>query len=89
MAQAEHAVAGSDHATQPTSNASTGESACTIERQFDLFAQLAETLPEHVDGHQHVEQFPVIRDTLIRRYPAAQRLWLRVFHVTVALGYQS
>jgi predicted glycoside hydrolase/deacetylase ChbG (UPF0249 family) len=38
-----------------------------------------------VDGHQHVQQFPVIRDALvdalIRRYPAAHRPWLRVSRV--------
>jgi len=56
-----------------------------IERQLDLFEQHAGTAPDHVDGHQHVQQFPVIRealiDTLVRRYPSAQRPWLRVSRV--------
>jgi predicted glycoside hydrolase/deacetylase ChbG (UPF0249 family) len=56
-----------------------------IERQLDLFEQHTGTAPDHVDGHQHVQQFPVIRealvDTLIRRYPAAHRPWLRVSQV--------
>ena len=56
-----------------------------IEHQLDLFEQHAGTAPDHVDGHQHVQQFPVIRDALvdalIRRYPAAHRPWLRVSRV--------
>ena len=56
-----------------------------IERQLDLFEQHAGAAPDHVDGHQHVQQFPVIRealiDTLVQRYPAAQRPWLRVSRV--------
>lgn len=37
--------------------------------------------PAYVDGHQHIHQFPVIRDELLeeleRRYAGAQRPWLR------------
>lgn len=56
-----------------------------IHRQLDLFEQHAGTTPDHVDGHQHVHQFPVIREALVQalveRYPAPQRPWLRVAHV--------
>ena len=56
-----------------------------IERQLDLFEQHAGTAPDHIDGHQHVHQFPVLRDALVevltRRYRPGQRPWLRVSHV--------
>lgn len=56
-----------------------------INRQLDLFEQHAGTRPDHIDGHQHVQQFPVIRealiDTLIKRYPSTSRPWLRVSKV--------
>ena len=52
-----------------------------IERQLDLFEATWGAPPDHVDGHQHVQQFAGIRDALVeviaRRYP--RRLpWLRV-----------
>lgn len=54
----------------------------TIERQLDLFEQHWGRPPDHVDGHQHVHQFPVIRDELVdaltRRYPGQPRPWLRI-----------
>lgn len=60
-----------------------------IEHQLDLFEQHAGTAPDHIDGHQHVQQFPVIRealiDVLVKRYPAASRPWLRVSRVVGAL----
>lgn len=56
-----------------------------IQRQLDLFEQHAGTRPDHIDGHQHVHQFPVLRDALvevlIRRYTPQNRPWLRVAHV--------
>ena len=56
-----------------------------IERQLDLFEQHANAAPDHIDGHQHVHQFPVLREALIevlsRRYASGQRPWLRVAHV--------
>ena len=56
-----------------------------IEHQLDLFEQHAGTAPDHIDGHQHVQQFPMIRDALVdvivKRYPAASRPWLRVSRV--------
>lgn len=53
-----------------------------IERQLGLFEAHWQAPPDHVDGHQHVQQFPVIREALVevlaRRYPAGQRPWLRI-----------
>ena len=55
-----------------------------IERQLDLFEDHAGVAPDHIDGHQHVHQFPVLRDGLIdvlaRRYSTPHRPWLRVAH---------
>jgi chitin disaccharide deacetylase len=56
-----------------------------IQRQLDLFEQHAGTAPDHIDGHQHVHQFPILRevlvDILVRRYTPEHRPWLRVAHV--------
>jgi predicted glycoside hydrolase/deacetylase ChbG (UPF0249 family) len=53
-----------------------------IEKQLDLFEHHLGAVPDHVDGHQHIHQFPVIRDVLMRvlsrRYPTGQRPWLRI-----------
>jgi len=61
------------------------EVADQIQRQLDLFEQHAGTPPDHIDGHQHVHQFPILRDALVdvlvRRYAPGQRPWLRVSHV--------
>lgn len=54
---------------------------CALERQLDRFEQLTGRMPDFVDGHQHVQMFPGIRqvvlDTLTRRYPDT-RPWVRV-----------
>ncbi|MEY4761480.1 MAG: hypothetical protein RLZZ200_1336, partial [Pseudomonadota bacterium] len=43
-----------------------------VDRQLDLFESLFGMAPAHVDGHEHVHQFPGVRDALIeaiaRRY---------------------
>jgi chitin disaccharide deacetylase len=48
--------------------------------QLDRFEQALGRAPAHVDGHQHVHQFPVIRDVvldvLVQRY-AASLPWVR------------
>jgi predicted glycoside hydrolase/deacetylase ChbG (UPF0249 family) len=54
-----------------------------INAQLDRFEQALGRAPAHVDGHQHVHQFPVIREmlveVLIQRY--RDRLpWLRRTH---------
>jgi len=59
--------------------------ATAFERQLEDFASVWGGLPDHIDGHQHVHQFPVLREALIevlsRRYASSQRPWLRVAHV--------
>ena len=57
-----------------------------IERQFDAFEAHWQAAPNHIDGHQHVQQFAVFRhalaEVLMRRYGhSAQRPWLRVSQV--------
>jgi len=53
-----------------------------IERQLDAFERHMQAMPDHVDGHQHVHQFPQIRDALIkvleRRYAGKRKPWLRI-----------
>jgi predicted glycoside hydrolase/deacetylase ChbG (UPF0249 family) len=55
-----------------------------IERQLDAFESQWQTPPDHVDGHQHVQQFTGIREalveTLARRYPG-HKPWLRISRV--------
>ena len=52
-----------------------------IERQLDAFEAQWKAPPNHVDGHQHVQQFGGIRDVLVealvRRYPD-RKPYLRV-----------
>jgi predicted glycoside hydrolase/deacetylase ChbG (UPF0249 family) len=57
-----------------------------IERQLDAFEHHWQAVPDHIDGHQHVQQFAVFRDALaavlVRRYGhLTQRPWLRVSQV--------
>lgn len=46
-----------------------------IERQFDAFESVWQAPPDHIDGHQHVQQFAGIREALVEvmqaRYPAS------------------
>lgn len=53
-----------------------------IEAQLDLFEACWGAPPAHVDGHQHIHQFPILREALIQcltaRYPAGVRPWLRI-----------
>ena len=55
-----------------------------IERQLDAFEAQWQAPPDHVDGHQHVQQLAGIREalveTLARRYPE-RKPWLRVSRV--------
>src|SRR3569832_1506014 len=52
-----------------------------IRAQLDAFEASMGRAPSHVDGHQHVHQFPVVRDLLVeellRRYAGAKLPWLR------------
>jgi predicted glycoside hydrolase/deacetylase ChbG (UPF0249 family) len=57
-----------------------------IERQLDAFESHWHSAPDHIDGHQHIQQFAVFRealaDVLMRRYGAsASRPWVRVSQV--------
>ena len=57
-----------------------------IERQLDAFEAQWQAAPDHIDGHQHVQQFAVFRhalaEVLVRRYGnSAKRPWLRVSQV--------
>lgn len=57
-----------------------------MERQLDAFEALWQAPPDHIDGHQHMHQFPVFREALaevlLRRYGAnAARPWVRVSQV--------
>ncbi|MEJ6023288.1 ChbG/HpnK family deacetylase [Ramlibacter sp. PS4R-6] len=49
--------------------------------QLDRFEATMGRAPAHVDGHQHIHQFPVVRDIVIeeleRRYAGGHRPWLR------------
>lgn len=60
-----------------------------IHAQLDLFEQGVGRAPAHVDGHEHVHQFPVIREALLavllQRYPR-QRPWLRATRRPPGLG---
>lgn len=51
-----------------------------VARQLDAFEKVTHRAPDHVDGHQHVHQLPIVRDALLavldRRYPGALP-WLR------------
>lgn len=53
-----------------------------IERQLDRFEAAWQAPPDHVDGHQHIQQFPVLRQALVQvlqqRYGHSRRPWLRV-----------
>jgi predicted glycoside hydrolase/deacetylase ChbG (UPF0249 family) len=52
-----------------------------IRRQLDAFEATMGRAPSHVDGHQHVHQFPVIRELLVEelahRYAGGKLPWLR------------
>ena len=57
-----------------------------IHAQLDRFETVWGDAPDHIDGHQHVHQFPGIRDSLMRvicaRYSDPRRRpWIRVSRV--------
>jgi predicted glycoside hydrolase/deacetylase ChbG (UPF0249 family) len=66
------------------------KAAVEIERQLDLFEQVWQAPPDHVDGHQHVHQFAgiceALVDVLTKRYGARPVLpYLRISRAPVAL----
>jgi predicted glycoside hydrolase/deacetylase ChbG (UPF0249 family) len=57
-----------------------------MHRQFDLFEAQWQAMPDHVDGHQHIQQFPCFREALaevlLQRYGSAVRKpWVRISRV--------
>ena len=58
--------------------------ALVIEQQLDAFEAHWHAAPDHIDGHQHVQQFAGIREALLevlaRRYPG-RKPWLRISRV--------
>ena len=52
-----------------------------IREQLDRFEASLGFAPDYIDGHQHVHQFPIVREAVIeeitRRYPN-QKPWLRI-----------
>ena len=60
-----------------------------IERQLDAFEAVLGRTPDYVDGHQHVHQFPLIRECLLQvlrqRYPKSLP-WLRSTQPAIVHG---
>lgn len=61
-----------------------------LQRQFDAFEAALGVPPDHVDGHQHIQQLPQLRELLAellaRRYPAGAMPWLRVSRIAASPG---
>lgn len=56
--------------------------------QIDQFQQTMGFLPNFIDGHQHVHQFPVIRDALINVYNQrlkGQKIYIRLVNEKVGI----
>lgn len=56
------------------------EIAAEIYAQIDAFAQAMGRMPDFLDGHQHVQALPGIRDSLfseLGRFPLPHEFWLR------------
>lgn len=67
-----------------------------ITQQLDAFEAALHTPPDYIDGHLHVHQLPVIRESLItlmqQRYghlPVDQRPWLRISSPPAATGLKA
>lgn len=52
-----------------------------LRHQLDSFEQAMATRPDFIDGHQHVHQFPLVRDVVLeelqQRYSSTERPWVR------------
>lgn len=50
-------------------------------KQLDLFTHHFGHLPDFIDGHQHIHQFPMIRDVLVnevqKRFSTPESFWVR------------
>lgn len=65
-----------------------GAARAVIERQLDAFEAYWGAAPDHVDGHQHVQQFAGIREALIEVLATRYRTrppWLRISEAPPAL----
>jgi chitin disaccharide deacetylase len=59
-----------------------------IERQLDAFESVWKGPPDHIDGHQHVQQFSGIRQALVaavrQRYTPQDRVYFRLSQASAA-----
>jgi predicted glycoside hydrolase/deacetylase ChbG (UPF0249 family) len=59
-----------------------------IERQLDAFETVWQSPPDHIDGHQHVQQFAGIREALVaavqQRYSPGNRVYFRLSRAAAA-----
>ena len=57
----------------------------SVQQQLDAFEEHWGAPPDHIDGHQHIQQLPQWREALqaelLRRHGQGQRPWLRVSRV--------
>ncbi|WP_427914123.1 ChbG/HpnK family deacetylase [Ramlibacter sp. MMS24-I3-19] len=53
--------------------------AMEVRAQFDAFEQVMGRVPDHVDGHHHVHQLPVVQDAILEEFArrGLRRTWLR------------
>lgn len=59
----------------------------SIQQQWDYFIEVIGQQPHFVDGHQHVHQFPIIREVLIDFLKEQQfKGWVRSLNQTVHLA---
>jgi predicted glycoside hydrolase/deacetylase ChbG (UPF0249 family) len=61
-------------------NLNKGKIASELRAQLDLFTSTFNKLPDFIDGHQHIQQLPVVRDALLAVYEErlrANRTYLR------------
>ena len=57
--------------------------------QVDAFANAIGVLPDFIDGHQHVHQFPVIRDAVVQVYKeklSAKKAYMRLVNPKIYLS---
>lgn len=60
-----------------------------IQDQIDAFTSLAGLMPDFIDGHEHIHQFPVIREALIEVLDAASGERKPMLRYTRPAGWQG
>lgn len=66
-------------------NLDQGKIKQSIAQQWDLFIDAIGTPPDFVDGHQHIHQFPVIRETLLEFLKEKNfKGWVRSLNQTIS-----